>query len=124
MSGKGGAYDDVPELDSDLDMIVELLEGQFASTIGFSGKAMAVSSHSDTGILEAVAQLTKLAIKCDYENVECTENETPDSNENRESMADQMPEVRRRASSKTSKNIKLHSPTKSNEGCCSGGCAC
>lgn len=55
VSGKNGAYDDVPDLDSDIDMIVELLEGQFANTIGFSGKAMAVSSHDDKGILEAVA---------------------------------------------------------------------
>ena len=45
----------MPDLDSDIDMIVELLEGQFANTIGFSGKAMAVSSHDDKGILEAVA---------------------------------------------------------------------
>ena len=57
--------EEVPELDNDLDMIVELLEGPFAQTIGFCGKAMAVSSHDDTGILEAVAVLSKMAIICD-----------------------------------------------------------
>ena len=41
----GNGQGDNPEFDNHLDMMVELLEGDFAEKIGFSGKAMAVSSH-------------------------------------------------------------------------------
>jgi hypothetical protein len=44
-------------------MIVELLEGKFATKIGFSSPAMAVSSHKEgRGVFEALSTLARMSL--------------------------------------------------------------
>ena len=103
--------------ENELEMMVELLEGNFAEKIGFSGKAMAVSSHTDRGVFDALAGLVKLAVlfeaqKNEDENERGTATATnidrlgmPKMDE--DDRQNEMPEVGRRSTIEKNKKIKL-----------------
>ena len=111
------AQDDMEGPENELEMMVELLEGNFAEKIGFSGKAMAVSSHTDRGVFDALAGLVKLAVlfeaqKNEDENERGTATATnidrlgmPKMDE--DDRQNEMPEVGRRSTIEKNKKIKL-----------------
>ena len=73
-----GDYDSQSEAEScnvmedDADMIVELIEGDFAEKLGFSTKAWPVSSKENTGWSEVLYNLVRLSVLYEAEQSEDT----------------------------------------------------
>ena len=58
------------EFETDLDMIVDLIEGDFAEKLGFTTKAFPLSSKENTGWSEALFHLVRQSILYEAEESE------------------------------------------------------